>query len=135
MAKAVAPDKAILKAAKHGDVAALRQLIAADRALLAARDIDGGTPLHCAAWKGHAEAVGVLLDAGADVHARSTNDHYGDTPLHAAAHGNHKEVVALLIARGANVNAKNPAGRTPLAETAWHKATAAAKLLAAAGGK
>ena len=135
MAKAVAPDKAILKAAKHGDVGVLRQLIASDRALLAARDSDGGTPLHCAAWKGHVEAVRLLLDAGADVHAKSTNDHYGDTPLHAAAHGNHKDVVALLIARGANVNAKNPAGRTPLAETTWHKATAAAKLLVAAGAK
>jgi len=135
MAKAVAPDQAILKAAKRGDVAALRQLIAADRALVAARDSDGNTPLHCAAWKGHVDAVRVLLDAGAHVHAKSTNDHYGDTPLHAAAHGNHKEVVALLIARGADVNAKNPAGRTPLAETTWHKATAAAKLLVAAGAK
>lgn len=41
----------------------------------------------------------------------------------------------LLIARGANVHIRNRAGRTPLAETAWHKATAAARLLVAAGRK
>jgi ankyrin repeat protein len=80
------------------------------------------------------EAARVLLDAGADIQARSRNDHYGDTPLHAAAHGNQKDVVRLLIERGADVDARNPAGRTPLDETTFHNATAAAKLLVAAGG-
>ncbi len=44
---------------------------------------------------------------------------------------------AILFAQedAVAVNAKNPAGRTPLAETTWHKATAAAKLLVAAGAK
>lgn len=129
-----ASERAVLKAAKQGDLATLRRLVAADAALLGARDKDGSTPLHCAAWKGHVEAVQLLLGAGADVGAKSSNDHYGDTPLHAAAHGNQKDVVQLLIERGADVNARNPAGRTPLDETTVHNATAAAKLLAAAGG-
>ena len=131
------PDKqkAIIKAAKKGDVAALRQLVKLDTSLVTTRDKDGSTPLHCASWKGHLEAVRLLLDAGADIEARSQNDHYGDTPLHAAAHGNQTDVVKLLIAHGADVNARNPAGRTPLAETTWHKATAAARLIVAAGGK
>ena len=125
--------RAVIKAAKKGDTAALRQLIKTDKSLLSARDKDGSTPLHCAAWKGHGEAVRLLLDAGADIHAKSQNDHYGDTPLHAAAHGNQKDVVKLLIEYGANVNARNRAGRTPLGETTSHNATAAAKLLIAAG--
>jgi ankyrin repeat protein len=127
--------KAIIKAAKKGDTAALRQLVKSDATLLSARDTDGSTPLHCAAWKGHVDAVRLLLDAGADIDAKSQNDHYGDTALHAAAHGNQKDVVQLLIERGAKINAKNRVGRTPLGETTWHNATAAAKLLLAAGAR
>jgi ankyrin repeat protein len=121
--------KAVLKAAKAGDREAIRRLVEGDRALLEARDKDGSTPLHCAAWKGHAGAVAELIALGADVNARNANDHYGDTPLHAAAHGNHREVVELLIRHGADVHARNPAGRTPLGETAIHNAAAAARIL------
>lgn len=119
----------MIKAAKAGDADAVRALLEADPALIDARDKDGSTPLHCAAWKGHVEAATLLLDAGADIDAKSQNDHYGDTPLHAAAHGNQRAVVALLLERGANPNAINPAGRTPLDETRFHNASAAAKLL------
>ena len=124
-------EKAVIKAAKNADHEALRQLIAADPTLLEARDKDGCTPLHCAAWKGLPETVALLLDLGAHIAARNQNDHYGDTALHAAAHGNHREVVALLLERGADRYASNPAGRTPLDETEFHKATAAARLLQA----
>ena len=128
-------EKMMIKAAKKGDVAAVKQLLKADKDLTNAKDTDDSTPLHCAAWKGHVEVVKALLDAGADINAKSQNDHYGDTPLHAASHGNQKEVVKVLIERGANLNSKNTIGRTPLGETEWHNATAAAKLLREAGGK
>ena len=128
-------EKMMIKAAKKGDVAAVKQLLKANKDLTNAKDTDDSTPLHCAAWKGHVEVVKALLDAGADINAKSRNDHYGDTPLHAASHGNQKEVVKVLIERGANLNSKNTIGRTPLGETEWHNATAAAKLLREAGGK
>jgi ankyrin repeat protein len=123
-------EKTILKAAKAGDIAAVRKALAASPGLIRARDKDGSTPLHCAAWKGHAEVVRVLLDAGAGINDHNKNDHWGTTPLHAAAHGNQFQAAEVLISRGADVRAKNLHGRTPLEETAVHNASKVAKLLA-----
>jgi ankyrin repeat protein len=80
------PAKEIIKAAKNGHAARLRELLAGDPALIDARDKDGSTPLHCATWKGQQEVVALLIKAGADVNAHNNNDHWGTTPLHAAAH-------------------------------------------------
>jgi ankyrin repeat protein len=124
--------KTLFKAAKKGDASSIRAIVEAKPELLEAREEDGSTPLHAAAWKGQVAAVEALLDAGADIDAESRNDHYGSTPLHAAAHGNQKEVAALLIQRGANRSIVNAQGRTPLDETTVHNATAVAKLLRAA---
>jgi ankyrin repeat protein len=121
--------KAIINAAKRGDTESVMQLVAADRDLLEARDLDGSTPLHCASWKGYVETVRALLDAGADINDYNQNSHWGTTPLHAAAHGNQRAVAELLVSRGANLRAKNLHGRTPLEETAVHNARAVAKLL------
>ena len=121
--------KRIIKAAKSGDVAAIRELLKADASLVGATDSDGSTPLHCAAWKGHTEVAAALLDFGADIQAKNNNDHWGDTPLHAAAHGNQRAVAELLITKGADMQAKNANGNTPLKETEAHKATAVANLL------
>jgi ankyrin repeat protein len=125
--------KEMIKAAKTGDAARVGELLAEDPSLLHARDADGSTPLHCAAWKGHAEVARVLLDAGADHSLENDNTHWGGTPLHAAAHGNQKVVAELLIARGADVRLCSFNGRTPLEETIIHQATAVAKLLAQHG--
>ena len=74
---------------------------------------DGMTPLHLAAFFGHAKIVEMLLARDADVTARSRNAN-GNTPLHAALVGNHKLVAGLLIGRGADVNAADAAGWCPL---------------------
>jgi ankyrin repeat protein len=64
--------------------------------------IEGGTPLHYAAARGHIEPVRDLIKAGAIVDQR---DKGGMTPLHHATKDGRKDVVRELILSGADVNA------------------------------
>ena len=121
--------KEMIKAAKTGDATRVAALLDLDSTLISALDTDGSTPLHCAAWKGHANVAAILLARGADHTIENENTHWGGTPLHAAAHGNQKAVAELLIRHGADINAVSFNGRTPLEETSIHNATAVAKLL------
>src|SRR5256885_10407937 len=57
-----------------------------DGALLAAHSVDGWTPLHLAAFFGHAKLANELLDRNAQVDIRSSNA-MKNTPLHAASAG------------------------------------------------
>jgi len=122
-------EKEMIRAAKHGATTMVLALLAKDASLISARDTDGSTPLHCATWKGHERLVEVLLQQGADVNATNNNEHWGTTPLHAAAHANQRAIAELLIAHGADIHARNLNGRTPLAETEFHKAKPVANLL------
>lgn len=121
--------KLFIKAVKYGNVPVVQALAVSEPHLIHLKDEVDATPLHYAAWKGHAETVGALLDLGAEINATSHDTHYGGTALHAAAHGNHKEVAALLLERGADRTIVSCNGRTPLQETEIHKATAVAKML------
>jgi ankyrin repeat protein len=123
------PSKEIIKAAKNGQVAILKELLAGDPSLIDARDKDGSTPLHCATGKGRQEVVALLIKSGADVNAQNTNDHWGTTPLHAAAHANQAAIAQLLIEHGADTKAQDREGRTPMFHTTFHKAKAVAKVL------
>ena len=127
--KPVDLEKQMIKCAKHGQTILVLALLGQDPKLISARDADGSTPLHCATWKGHERTVQVLLEHGADVNAVNQNDHWGTTPLHAAAHGNQRAIAERLIAAGADIHATNLNGRTPLAETEFHKAKPVANLL------
>ena len=53
-----------------GDLEGLRRGLATHPELAHARDVDGATPLHHAAFHGHRLLVAALVDAGADVNAR-----------------------------------------------------------------
>ena len=74
---------------------------------------DGWTPLHLAAFFGHAKIAELLIAHDADVLARSRNAN-GNTPLHAALVGNHPFVAGVLIGHGGDVNAPDAQGWRPL---------------------
>ena len=103
----------IFEASAAGEVERAERLIAGDRAAVNSFSADGWTPLHLAAFFGHAKIAEMLLTAGADVRAASRNS-TGNTPLHAALAGNHKIAAGLLLGAGADVNAGDAAGWRPL---------------------
>ncbi|CAH8642357.1 unnamed protein product [Dicrocoelium dendriticum] len=71
--------------------------------LLAAKDKDGYTALHRAAYGGHVHVVEHLLKLGGDVNSRTED---GWTPLHSAAFWNQVACVQLLLWAGADLNAR-----------------------------
>jgi ankyrin repeat protein len=93
---------------------------------------DGWTPLHLAAFFGHANVVELLLAHDADVDARSRNAN-GNTPLHSALAANQKIAAGLLIGGGADVNAADAAGWRPLHLAAVHNNLDVMKALIAQG--
>ena len=119
-------ERALRKAAKEGNIEAVKKHLAAG-ADVNAKNEDGGTPLLRAAWGGHKEIAELLIANGADVNVKSGRT--ATTPLHLAAYKGHKEVVELVIAKGADVNAKGDAGDTPLDWAISRKRTETADLL------
>jgi ankyrin repeat protein len=97
-------------AAAQGRVELARQVLAAARAAVSAKDADGWLPIHGAAAAGHADIVAALLAAGSDVEDPAAD---GDSPLHKAALGGHLEVVRLLKGR-AQLDQRNASGSTAL---------------------
>jgi ankyrin repeat protein len=65
---------------------------------------DDGTPLHAAAWSDQAGAIGVLVDAGADIDAVSGSMHRNE-PIGWAIVGGAVGAARELLARGARLRA------------------------------
>lgn len=113
--RAAAPVLDVFEASALGDTERLRALLDADPTLANAWAGDGFFPLGLAAFFGQPEAVRVLLERGADVHATARNA-MKVTAMHAAAAaGTHRaEVARLLLEHGAAVDARQEGGWTPL---------------------
>ena len=100
-ARSTAVDTQLIEAAKAGDLARARALLAKG-AVPDTSDRRGLTPLIWASASGHLEVVRQLLEGGASVDRRA-ND--GTTALMLASSNGFTEIVRTLLARGANVAA------------------------------
>ena len=100
-ARSTAADTQLIEAAKTGDLARARGLLAKG-AVPDTADRRGLTPLIWASASGHLELVRQLLESGASVDRRA-ND--GTTALMLASANGFTDIVRILLARGANVAA------------------------------
>jgi ankyrin repeat protein len=98
----------LFQAIREGDRSGIKELLK-QRVSVNAPDTRGNTPLMAAALNGDAEVLGLLLEAGADVHA--TNEAGADALMRAATF---EEETRLLVARGADVKARSRFGNTAL---------------------
>lgn len=103
----------VFDASALGEIARLRDLLAADPALANAVASDGFTPLGLASFFGHPEAAKLLLATGADPNFAAQNS-TRVAPLHSAVAGGNVEIVRELLARGADVHARQDVGFTAL---------------------
>ena len=117
----------LMTAARTGNVAMLQALLRRDARLEARDGFYGETALIWATAADHADAVGTLLDAGADVNARSASASFARrnagltrlslgewTPLMYAAREGALKAGRVLLERGAALNATDPDGATAL---------------------
>ena len=128
-------------AVRRGDQDSLATVLAAHPTLVAGPlpGHDGRSLLHIATdWPGHcpdvAATIARLVEAGADVDARSVGDHT-ETPLHWAASSDDTEAVAALLDAGADIDAPGAVigGGTPLNDATAFAQWDAARLLVERG--
>jgi uncharacterized protein len=135
------PLAASVVAAIHGgDLAALRDLLAAHPGLAAARMGRGwGSTLHVVTdWPGYfpggPEAVRILIAAGADPNPpRGPDD--DETPLHWAASSDDSDVAEVLIDAGADLEAPGGSIGTPVENAVGYGCPNVARLLVARGAR
>ena len=96
-------------AARRGDVAMLREFIAA-RYDLETRDAKGYTALILSAYHGHADAVRLLIASGANPCAA---DQRGNTALMGAVFKGELAISRMLMKAACDPNHRNNAGQTP----------------------
>jgi ankyrin repeat protein len=100
-------------------------------------DTAGRTPLHYAAMHGRTDAVSVLVQHGASVHAADTRGHF--QPLHLAADAGQCDAIAQLLALGADIEARTVKGFSSLVLAVmkvrrWQQMLSGAMCLMAAPG-
>jgi ankyrin repeat protein len=98
-------------AAGLGDAATLDRLLSDAPTAASQRDAFGRTPLHYAASTSQLDAMGLLLQKGADPDA---GDRLGNTALHLAAQWGLMDMLRILVKNHASLDALNQSGETAL---------------------
>jgi ankyrin repeat protein len=132
----------LVEAAKAGDAAAVRAIVAQHPGLAAERLPSGESPLMAALYRGHQDVVRTLVDLGAELDVFSAAAlgslaalgealhqpgavnafaYDGWTPLHLAAFFGQLDAVRILLERGADLGAVS---RNSMTNTPLHAATA-----------
>mmetsp|Transcript_13036 Transcript_13036/g.38837 ORF Transcript_13036/g.38837 Transcript_13036/m.38837 type:complete len:322 (+) Transcript_13036:175-1140(+) len=112
---ALDPNTKILAAAQRNDAAEVRRFLSEGVSASYANSL-GQTPCHIAAMWGNAEALQVLLEAGANADAQ--NQLSNASPLHVAAASNRSpegrlRCAEMLLARGADPRLRDSDGMAP----------------------
>ncbi|KAL8498657.1 hypothetical protein ACS0TY_021844 [Phlomoides rotata] len=110
-AKANSGDEELHAAARSGDLKAVQAICSANPLAVNSRDRHSRTPLHLAAWSGHAEVVNYLYKNKADVNAAAMDDMGA---IHFAAQKGHLEVIKILVSSGVSIKTSNRKGMTAL---------------------
>ena len=128
---AAGTDAPLADAVQHRDAQAVRSLLS-NRVDVNARQADGATALHWAAYLDDAETAALLIQAGANV---DIPNNYGMTPLALAAANGSAVVIAQLLKAGADPNRAVRAGETPLMLAARTESADAVNALLDAGAQ
>ena len=126
------PALSVHEASALGDESALKHALEADPDCLNRFADDGFTPLHLAGFFGREQAVGVLLDAGADLAPHSKNP-MQVAAINCATAGRNERCVKLILEAGADVNTPQQKGYTPLMSAASAGSESMVNLLLQAG--
>ncbi|KAG7187964.1 hypothetical protein KM043_013924 [Ampulex compressa] len=102
----------ILKAAKIGDLATLKELHQKGYSLLSI-DATGQTALHLAARHGHKDIVRYLVASAPQTILNMVDNDKGQTALHKAAQYKRRSICCMLVAGGATLAVKDRNDHTP----------------------
>lgn len=111
------PSLTVFEASAVGDLGRVRELVLIEPGLVEQWSPDGFTALQLAAFFGHEEIVGLLLEAGADAGAVARNS-LRVQAIHSAAAGGHTAIVKILLDHGADPNVRQEGGFAPIHEAA-----------------
>ena len=104
----------IQEAARSGDLKKVKEILAADPKAISAKDKDGDTALHQAAFHGQFAVAAFLISAGADVNAKNSYPPFLPNDLNQEfMTKDHQDPVILLSSQAANSsNQLSTQGRT-----------------------
>jgi ankyrin repeat protein len=103
--------RALCDAIRDGNGEQARKLVAEYESVVSLVDVDGVTPLHCAAIKNDIDIAAMLLSRRSEIDAP---DYRGQTPLFYAVRNGSVDMVRELLRVGAKAHVRDLEGNTPL---------------------